>query len=284
MTILSTRETEVVLLLGCYRYLRRNQIEEFLFDQTEISESSRNTTSWRVLRSLTRRGLVDRTSHVVGGPGGGSARLGYFLTTDGYRLAQSLNPNLPPKGRSSGGTFLLQHAVMTAEVALAFRRSARSHPNHDLIDWECDWQAAQRVGSSVVVPDGHVVYAATECELDALIEVDLGTEGTRFFGRKIARYLDLYRSGNWQRHLPAWPVVLTVTKDAPRAAALKRATEALLQSRPDARQLQAGTEFAFASLKDVVEQGPLGTIWHVVGQVGPRALISEAHSNGRGLD
>ncbi len=38
-----------------------------------------------------------------------------------------------------------------------------------------------------MVPDARIVYATCDRELDALIEVDLGTEGTRFFGRRIER-------------------------------------------------------------------------------------------------
>lgn len=285
MTILSARETEVVLLLGCYRYLSRSQIERFLFEASSIRPLSKQVIARRILTRLADRGLLASTARLVGGPGGGSSRLGYLLTPHGYKLALSLNPGLPPKRPRSGGTFLMQHALMTADVALAFRDSARSHPKHELIDWECDWQAAQRVGSSVVVPDAHVVYATSDCEVDALIEIDLGTEGSRFFARKISRYLDLFRSDTWRRHFPSWPVVLTVARSATRAAALKRATEALIASQPDSASLQRGTEFAFSSVTDLLSRdGPTGNIWHVAGREGARPLVAEAHSDGQGLD
>src|SRR5439155_184313 len=62
------------------------------------------------------------------------------------------------------------------------------------------------------------------------IETDLGTEGTRFFARKIGRYVDLYQSGSWREFLRVWPRILTVTLNDSRAESLHRATEAMLNS------------------------------------------------------
>ena len=273
MTMLSSRETETLLLLASYRYLSRNQIEEFLFDGSDLGQSSRNTTSWRILHSLTARGLVQQTAKIIGGPGGGAARLGYFLTADGHRLALSLNSSLPAKRPTSGGTFLMQHALATADVSLAFRRAARSHPGHELLEWESDWQAVLRLGSSLVVPDGHLVYASRDYELDALVEVDLGTEGTRFFGRKIQRYLDLFRSSSWRHHLPIWPVIITVTPSEVRTAALQRCTETVLARQSDHDKLRAETEFAFAALPRLVAEGPLAKIWRVAGRSDEHFLL-----------
>lgn len=283
MTILSTRETETLLLLGCYRYLSREQISEFIFEKDNLAAKSVNTTSWRVLGSLKRRGLVDQTARLVGGPGGGSGRYGYFLTTCGYRLAASLNPALPARRPASRGTFLMRHGMMTADIALSFRRSARSHSGHELVDWECDWQAAQRLDGSPVVPDAHFVYATENYEVDIFLEVDVGTEGTRFFARKVARYVELYRSGRWREQLTVWPLVVIVTPDERRALALKRASEAVLGR--EVESVRRGMEFAFGSLTDLFgPAGPLGDIWQVAGRPGQQRLLTEAHRSGQGLD
>lgn len=283
MTMLSARETQVVLLLACYRYLSRDQIGEFIFSESPIRSTSYNTTSARVIRSLERRGLVGRTTRLVGGVGGGSARLAYFLSSTGYRLATSLNSALPARRPAARGTFLMRHGMTTADIALAFRRWARTYGGHELIDWECDWQAAQRLNGSPVVPDAHFVYATAAFEIDAFLEVDVGTEGTRFFSRKIARYIDLYRSGSWRDYVAAWPLVLTVTPDERRATALRRACEVVLAAQPDA--IRRGTEFAFASLTDVLgTPGPLGEIWQVAGRGGRKGLTPEGHSSGQALD
>ena len=278
MTMLSPRETQALLLLASYRYLSRSQIEQFLLQGSDLGESSRNTTSWRILRSLTTRGLVGQTVRLLGGPVGGSARLGYFLTPDGYRLALGLNSSLPPKRPTSGGTFLMQHALATADVSLAFRRAASSNPGHELLEWECDWQAAHRLGNSLVVPDGHLVYASNDYELDALVEVDLGTEGTRFFGRKIQRYLELFRSSSWRHHLPIWPVIITVAPSEIRAAALQRCTETVLARQSDHDKLRAETEFAFAALPRLVLEDPLAKVWRIAGRSGEHFLLGDRSS------
>ena len=107
---------------------------------------------------------------------------------------------------------------MTAEVALAFGRAARRYAGHEIVQWECDWQTSQRLGALTVVPDAHIVYKTAKIEFDAFVEVDRGTEGTRRFARKIARYLDLYRGGSWRSHLTVWPVLLTVAPTDVRGA------------------------------------------------------------------
>ena len=166
---------------------------------------------------------------------------------------------------------------MTAEVALAFQRTARAHTGHEVVDWEPDWQAAERIGLSTLVPDGHLGYRTSNGRLDALVEVDLGTEGTRFFVRKISRYLDLYRSGAWRAHFPTWPVVLTVTLSPTRATSLRRATEGFLRLQHDVERLADVTEFDFTSLPELRgADGPLGAIWQVAGRVSLHGLLPVA--------
>jgi hypothetical protein len=158
------------------------------------------------------------------------------------------------------------HGLMCADVALAFRRTARAHAGHELVDWECDWAAAERLGSTVVVPDAHLVYRAARTTLDAFLEVDLGTEGSRVFARKIERYLALYRSGAWQAHLPVWPLVIAVTPSATRAALLRRASATVLDAQYDREHIKQVTAFAFSTIDDVLgASGPLGLIWRFAG-------------------
>lgn len=274
--LLSKRETDVLLRLGCYRYLSRSQIQEFLLAETTTTALSREVIGKRILGGLRRRGLLGATKRLVGGPGGGSTRLGYYLTDQGVKLARSLNPDLPARRPTSGGTFLLQHSLMTADVALAFRRAASVHRGHELLDWECDWQAAARLGTDSVTPDSRLVYATEENEIEALAEIDLGTEGTRFFSGKIRRYVELFRSGEWQKLMVQWPVVITVTRSETRATDLKNCTENVLRSQADHPRLAVQTEFAFAALDDVVRD-PLDIIWQVAGRSGRYALLDGRH-------
>ncbi len=274
MSVLSIRETEPLLRLASYRYLSRSQIEEFLLEGSAVTPPSREVITGRVLRRLTTRGLIAAVPRPSSEPGGGSARLAYFLTPAGYKLAGSLNPGVPEWRPALRSTFLMSHGLATADIALAFRRAARASRGHEIIEWECDWQAAERLGSTLVIPDAHLVYATAAYEIEAFIEVDLGTERTRVFARKISQYLDLYRSGTWQAHLPTWPLVLTVASTETRAAALRRATESVLLSQHDGENVAKATEFRFSSLGDVLgSTGPLGGIWQVAGRSGVERLL-----------
>ena len=133
-------------------------------------------------------------------------------------------PGLPHAARRTLlGTFLMRHATGVAEVALAFDRAACARRGHRLVEWQCDWQAALRLGSATVVPDAWLAYRTPEWELSAFVEVDLGTEGTRFFTRKIDRYLALHRGGEWSARFETWPLVLIVAPTPARANALRRA-------------------------------------------------------------
>ena len=150
-----------MLQLSGFRYLTEPMIEEFLFGGSPVTPLSRQVITRRVLHRLKLKALILETPRVVG-PAGGTARLVYFLTAKGYNLARSLNPGLPSRQPNLRGTSLMGHGLMCAEVALAFRRAARGNPGHELLDWECDWQAFERLGAKLVVPDAHLVYSTTE--------------------------------------------------------------------------------------------------------------------------
>jgi len=121
----------------------------------------------------------------------------------------ALEPGLPRWRPRVEGTFLLAHGLMVAEIALAFRRAARAHPGRDLLVWECDWQVSETLGRLPVLPDARLIYEIGQRRIHAFIEADRGSERSAYFGRKVDRYLDLYRDGRWRAHLPVWPLVLT---------------------------------------------------------------------------
>ncbi len=209
----------------------------------------------------------------IGGPGGGSARRAYRITPEGYGwLASHERRAGPPPARR--GTIFVEHALATAEVALAVRRGARAQPGHQLVSWESDWEVATALPDAPVRPDARLVYGMADCTVDAFIEVDLSTERPVAFARKIARYLALYRSDIWRARLKLWPAVLVVTPSAVRAVSLRRTTEAVLAGTDDdARQ---GTEFRFTSLGHLQDAGLAGEIWQVAGRGGLHPLVDPA--------
>lgn len=230
--------------------------------------------TFRILNSLLIKHLIDRTSRSVGGPTGGSGAHAYFLTAHGVRAIDDRRFGGRPRRLPPRGTFLLRHAVATADVALAFEQTSRSHEDHQLQSFECDWEAAQRLGQTYVVPDAYLIYLTALDELHAFVEVDLGTAGSKFFARKIANYLALYRVGLWrQAPKPLWPTVLVITPDATRATLLRRTTETVLAAQQDSARVQAGTEFAFTSLGALNKHGPLAPIWEIAGRAGKQSLF-----------
>src|SRR2546425_2968886 len=274
MRLSSHRENQLLLHLSGFRYLTDPMIEAFLFGESSLTPLSRQVITRRVLGRLKRKGLILETPRLVA-PAGGTARLVYFLTAKGYNLARALNPGLPSRQPNLRGTSLMGHGLMCADVALAFRRAALFNPGHEFLDWECDWQAAERLGAKLVVPDAHLVYASTSSVLDAFIEVDLATEGSRVFAWKIRRYLNLYRGGSWIKHVKVWPAVLTIAPSQARAKILRRVTETVLGAQLFRDRLMRATEFDFTTLDELLGlNGPLGAIWSVAGQSGLHPLFT----------
>ena len=237
----------MVSLLALCRYLTARQVSEFLFGGSTLTARSRQVIAWRVLRRLVRRGLVALTPRHVGGVGSGSTEAGYFLTPAGLRLAATVHPDLPSRRPTRRGTFLLAHSLALADTALAFHRFARSEAGAEILAWESEWQIAVKLGGSRIVPDARLTYATTERAIDVFIELDMATEGTRFFAQKITRYIELYRDRGWCEFLPAWPLVLTVTPNEARVETLHVAAGAAVEYELAADEL-AECVFHFCSL------------------------------------
>jgi len=271
----SLRETEVLVRLACFGYLNSAYVEEFLFEGSALTTRSRAVTTYQILEGLRRRGLIAATPSLVGGPIGGSARLAYRLTGLGQRSVDTLEGRARAR-QPRRGTLFVSHALMAAEVALAFRRAARARQGHELREWESDWDAAERLRPSPVVPDARLVYRSASWEIDAFVEIDLGTERVSRFAEKMREYINAWRGGSWRARLPSWPLTLTVTTSTRRASTLRLVTEELLRSQGDAARLAKATEFDFAPLTDVLgAKGPLGEIWRVAGRDGLHGLLPE---------
>ena len=131
------------------------------------------------------------------------------------------------------------------------------------------------------MPDAHLVYATEDRTLDAFVEVDLATEGSRVFAWKIRRYLDLYRGGSWIKHVRVWPRILTIAPTQARSRILRRATETVLEAQLFRDRLTRSTAFGFTTLDELLgSHGPVGEIWSVVGESGLHPLFRAASQNG----
>lgn len=245
--------------------------------EARLTPRSRHVVTWRVLGRLQRSGLVAGTPRQLGGAVAGSTLPGYFLTSSGLRLAGSFYGDLPARRPARRAPFLLAHSVMAADVELAFRRFAHARAGDEVALWEVDWQIALRLGKQKVIPDARLVYRLGELSLRAFLEVDLGTEGTRFFAGKIGRYIGLYYDGAWCSLFERWPVVLTVTTTEARAAALCVATAAKLAENPFSSR---GMVFRFCALERMRED-PFSAPWLKAGEKEPSPLATPAQL-GRG--
>jgi hypothetical protein len=191
----------------------------------------------------------------------------YLLTASGEAVLRRTGRRAGPPPVRRGSLFV-EHALMTAEVALAFKRAARAKPGPALVSWESDWDFAAAISGSPLIPDARIVLAANGVELHVFLEVDRATERPAAFARKITAYIEWFWSGTWRQHLSVWPLVLVVTPTAVRAISLRRTTEAAM-----ARYGGEGTEFRFAALGHLNETGPFGEVWQVAGRVGVHALL-----------
>src|SRR5438132_8116696 len=271
-----TREMRALVLIASFRYLTRFQLEELLFDARPERRGPREVMTRGVVRRLQEERLITEHRRVVGGAAGGSGSTVYSPSAAALKVVRSFCPGLPARESGSRRPFLLQHSVATAEVALAFQRSAREF-GHQLVEWESDWSAAERVGAGAVVPDAHLVYTTSEYELEAFLEIDLGTERTRYFGEKLRRYIELWRGGGWRGRFTSWPLVLVVAPDEPRVLTLARVVEAVLSS----SEVPRGEVEIWIGDADRVNANPLAPIWRVVGSGSPHALLPPARAGGQ---
>jgi hypothetical protein len=267
MTEATSRELETLFQLACFHYLTSLQVEALLFAGSGLRPDSRTVATKRVLRGLLDRGLVGTTPRLIGGPGGGAARRAYAITPRGQAcLAAHDRRAGPPPARR--GTLFVEHALTTADVAIAFRRAARAKPGPELISWESDSDLAPAISGSPVLPDARVVLATEAYTLEVLLEVDRGTERPAAFAKKIAAYLSWHMSGAWRAYLPMWPLILVIVPTAVRAASLRRTTERVLTAWGT-----DGVEVRFAALAHVQDVGPFAEIWQVTGAVGLHPLL-----------
>jgi hypothetical protein len=279
MSSASARDTQTVRYLGMYRFLSRAQIEEFVVGDTTLTPRSREVITWRILKRLRDLRLVTTNAVQAAEPEAMPTRIAYFLTAGGRRVFRALEPEAPRWRVGVEGTFLLAHALMVAEIALAFLRHTRAHPNAGGLSWECEWQLAESLAGLRVFPDARLLYETERRRIHAFIEADRGSEGSRFFGRKIERYLDLYRQDSWRARLPVWPLVLTVTRTARRASELCRATDAIFSGRAEATRISRA--FRFTSLDALRgDAGPFAEIWQVAERTGRFPLIDEPAKSG----
>jgi len=200
------------------------------------------------------------------------------------RQAGSDMDNLDWRPGEALSPLFLDHLLTTNAARVAVTRAARRH-SYTLEPWLDDktLKGAQnkdnvtltsptgRKQTAAVVPDGFfVVYTGSHyyhqfLELDRATTTGISGEWSRrTWARKVATYLEYYRSGKYHaRYQTRSMRILTVTTGAKRLAHLKEVTEAT----------GGKSRFWFATLADVLTLDVLrDAIWQVAGSEGLRTF------------
>ena len=266
---LTARDRQVLLAVGAYRVLRRDQIQQLFFP-------SRNTANER-LKRLYQHGFLERHwLPVAWGQGTGQAL--YTLTTAGQRLIGRqggiVPEHLPRRTLRRGSDLFLAHALDVNQVRIAVTLAVQ-HLGYTVEQWLTEDALKGRRRTTPegtlgppergVMPDAYFVLRLGDRRASFFLEVDRGTETRRRWRHKVHAYRTYVQSGAYTREFGTRSLrVLVVTHGAQRLANLKEATE----------QEGGAAWFWFAPLGRLEPEGVLTEpSWQVAGQEEARRLI-----------
>lgn len=173
----TTRDLDLLTLVGLCRYASVEQLERELFPSADRAR--------RRVRQLFDAGLISVTVTSSTAPALVS------LTRQGLALLAAERPAIAERARPAGPIRLagVRHhlAVVDARIATVLWAEAADDP---VTEWA---NAGDTLGDELgfagvgLAPDG---LAVVESGAILAVEVDLGTEGKRVLGRKLARYTE----------------------------------------------------------------------------------------------
>jgi predicted RNA-binding protein YlxR (DUF448 family) len=233
-TRLSQRDRELLRFVHDSRFASGQQLTRaFWLTRDPMSREARaarralkRLTDWRVLDTLPRR---------VGGMRG-SQGLVYRVGRAGVRLLAAGGVRGPRV--ELPGTLHLAHTLQTTELALRLRESHRAGAL-ELLEVQQEpvcWRSYPGIGGvqRTIKPDLFARIGAGALEDRWMIEVDLASESGRTIARKLARYVEHFRSGREQHAHGTYPRVLWTVPDQRRVQQL---TGMLAATPADARHL-----------------------------------------------
>jgi hypothetical protein len=248
---LTERDRDIVLAVYQYRVLTTNQIETLFFRPKEGTPKSLYNSRCRLrLQALYHAGYLRRDEQPQKMTEGRKPLL-YSLDMEGAKLVSQIY-DVPladlewrPKA-APVSPFTLEHLLATNDVRVLLQTSVGKHgleisrwiDDHtlrqkgttDYVILKSKGGTAQRVS---LVPDGYFILENQEVRHHQFLEIDMGTMtgmyakyGRRDWARKVAAYLEYYRSGKYlERYHTKSMRVLTVTTSDRRLANLKGVTE-----------------------------------------------------------
>jgi hypothetical protein len=261
--VLTDRDMALVAAVADYRLLSRSQIQRLLgFGAT-------TRVNFR-LQKLFHNGYLRR--HYLPMLKGSSQAI-YILDAAGVpvaaeRLGKDVKDFWRPK--MALHPFFLAHQLAVNDVRIAFELAARTHDDHQLLQWLPEQECYDRFFFAghwrSLTPDAFLRYRVGRQVLSAFVEVDRGTMPNRRFREKVERYFAYDVSGRYaERYKGQRFRVFVVSITRERLANLKH-TAAQVPQR----------YCWFSTLNLIREQGPLATVWETISTTGNVSLFPVA--------
>lgn len=204
---LSSRDREVVQLVGRFQQLTSGQIGELLF--TGLASS---TPRDRCLRRLLEDRYLSRLDvRLIGGDAGGSSQHVYQLGPAGWRL-------LGRPGRYWARRAANRHAIELADVYVRLKTLENSG-NIQVVRFDVEREAWRNVAGIGLTPDAYVEigHHISRTKVCWFIELDRETESVGTIRERCARYVRAYE--RWDEGV--FPYVLFLVPTEARATAVR---------------------------------------------------------------
>lgn len=265
---------QLLSVLAQHRMATTSQLHDLLRPDT-----ARQTVS-KPLNDLRQKGLVDYA--VL--PQSNRSRA-WFLTSKGARLTRdfpALRGRPPyPITSSTAASLKVPHTLTVVRAHQAFVADARRHGDeHSHLDWIPEVSHPIGDGEKVIA-DAVMYYTLVEGEhrrkLRAFVEVDRSTMSSERLAAKLIEYARLFQyeaqpvgrrrptatGPTWLRWYPLFPRVLFVLTGASPARLEARIADlqAMVAQHPLVAALAREAQLGAATLEDIEEHGPSGSVW-----------------------
>ena len=225
---LTAQDFEIARSVSDLRFVTGSQLIRLHFPEALDTRSAR-----RVLLRLTRLGVLERLPRAIGGSrSGGSDAFVYRLAPAGQRLA--IHRGWRPAGRSRRaqvpGSLFIGHALQVAELHTLLVEADRAG-RIELLELEAEPNCWRSYGQRAVLkPDSYVRLGSGDYEDSYMVEVDMGSEGSRALLSKLRQYAEYAATGREQAERGVFPKVLWLAPNAERAVAIEDCIASLPRS------------------------------------------------------
>lgn len=240
---LSARDQTIVREVARLKFVSARQLERLCFAEIALP-MTRTRRAQRSLARLTQHDLLQRLERRVGGARAGSSGHVYAATGEAHRLIDhwtrgaSASPPRRHRRLREPGVGFVDHYLAGSELYVRLVEAGQSGVlellRHDAepAAWRSYPTGIGGLGN--LRPDAYIAVGSGELEVLSFVELDRGTEGSRTLERKLATYVDYWRSGREQHEHGVFPQVVWLTTTPRRVSAIQTLIDDL---EPPARRL-----------------------------------------------